>query len=552
MPQVVKTQPTGAFTPHTKSIGAVIFDKPQYDPLTVQLKVADDLDAWGKQKKIEAQAKKKENDKLSADLNFDDKGAFPDDVDFFTKGKGELINAQVKLDSTDPNSPDWQKNLREAQRTREWYQSYVTSSAGQWNDYVALKKQFSEAPEKYDGDKFNDWDARVRVTRSPQERRKLFEENPLAPPKDNLEELTLDMIKKGKDGGVIAPITIKQDYGKTPDGETIQVEQTQLLPEEKSLPLSADWIANNPKIKDAVMSKFQNMSQADIDYYATQAQQKSTGGRTYQPYDIWYNNVVQKYDVKADKTTQFGYTPEREQKAQYDWGEGKKDEDIGAGLLEQVSGAFQGKSEYLQPIKTYLGYDATEARGLSGYQLGTFTDPYGAEKPNYILEAVRTNDGKIMVLTSKALSEEQKRTNKNASDPKAAIEGDKTQMKTSNLYRSYDNTTQLFNDIATGHFGKDGGEKVKVGAQKYATKHGGYSDATAFDEKKIVPMSQEDIKKRDAIYGKKVTLTPVKEGETPFKKTTKEPAPKKADYTKYPKSSDGKWYWDGTQWLAIK
>ena len=61
--QVVKTQPTGAFTQGGAGIGAVIFDRPQYDPQTMALKVQSDLDNWGKQKQAEALLKKKQNDK---------------------------------------------------------------------------------------------------------------------------------------------------------------------------------------------------------------------------------------------------------------------------------------------------------------------------------------------------------------------------------------------------------------------------------------------------------------------------------------------------------
>jgi hypothetical protein len=557
MPQVVKTQPTGAFTQGGAGIGAVIFDRPQYDPQTMALKVQGDLENWAKEKQAEAAKKKAETDKLIADLNFDDKGAFPDDVDYFKEGKNKLIDAQAKLDATDPNSPEWNKNYREAQRVRDWYKSDVTSSSGQWGEFKKIKEQFDADPNKYDKDKFDQWVASVRVTRDPQKRSELFKINPLQAPKEELEDLTIEMIKKGKDAGVISPTNVKRSYGKTPTGEDIMIEQTELFPEEKRVSIAADWISNNGKIKDAVLEKFSAAPQSDIDYYTQKASQLSQKyGKNFKPYDIWYSDSIEKYDTQGEKSTQLGYSPERQQEAQYKWGEGKKLQNQGAGLLEAVSGAFQGKPQYLQPIKTYAGYDAVGIKGLSGYNIGTYTysDKDGVKDvPNKILEVVRTKDGRLMVMTSKSLYDEQIRTAENNT-----LNTDPKKMETARLYIPYDNVTQLFNDIATGHFGKDGGEQIKVGAKEYATKFGGYNDATAFDAAKVVPLSKEEQEKRDEIYGMKVKRVVVEGGEAFPPNKTKQQQPKaetkaaKVDYSKYPQSSDGKWYYDGTQWLPIK
>lgn len=517
--QVVKTQPTGAFTEGGAGIGAVIFDKPQYDPQTMALKVEGDLENWAKEKQAEAAKKKAETDKLIADLNFDDKGAFPDDVDYFKEGKNKLIEAQAKLDGTDPNSPEWNKNYREAQRVRDWYKSDVTSSSEQWGEFKKIKEQFDADPNKYDKDKFDQWVAAVRVTRDPQKRSELFKINPLQAPKEQLEDLTVEMIKKGKDAGVISPTNVKRSYGKTPTGEDIMIEQTELFPEDKRVSLAADWISNNGKIKDAVLEKFSVAPQSDIDYYTQKAAQLSQKySKNFKPYDIWYSDSIEKYDTQGEKSTQLGYSPERTQKAQYDWGEGKKLRNQGAGLLEQLSGAFQGKPQYLQPIKTYAGYDAVGIKGLSGYNIGTYT--YGdKDVPNKILEVVRTKDGRLMVMTSKSLYDEQIRTG-----DKNTLNTDPKKMETARLYIPYDNVTQLFNDIATGHFGKDGGEQVKIGAQEYAKPLKAYNDATAFDASKIVQLSNEEQSKRDEIYGMKVKRVGVTGGEAFPTNKTEQPA----------------------------
>ena len=195
MPQVVKTQPTGAYTTGGQSIGAVIFDKPQYDPATIALKVSDDLDNLAKEKAIEAAKQKAESAKLVADLNFDSKGAFPDDTDYFKQGAEKLKQQVTDLYGYPTNSAEYNKKLQEAELAKSWMQSDVNESAKQWEQYKDSWAKFN--PEKHDQQKFNEWNAKVRLARTPAERRDLFKESPLVDKVGDFQTLLGERMSKG-------------------------------------------------------------------------------------------------------------------------------------------------------------------------------------------------------------------------------------------------------------------------------------------------------------------------------------------------------------------
>lgn len=512
--QVVKTQPTGAFTEGGAGIGAVIFDRPQYDTQTIALKVAADLDDWGKQKQKEKQDAQKVTDALVSDLDFDTKGIYDKDEGYFKDGRAKLRDAMMNLAKYDPSSQEWKKVYGEADKAKRQYSTEVDASINQKSviaDYIAKFKDGD-----YDSTVFNEWLAGIRTANNPMERQKWLSKNPLVKPRQNLEDLTLAKIESGKKGGVIAPTKTKRTYGKSPSGEDIMIEQEELFPEDKRISLASDWISNDPAIKDSVFQKFSEISPIEVEHYTKKAEELSKKyNRTFKPYDAWYMDRIEKYDVPTEKATQLGYTPERTEAAQWNYGEGMKLKQQGAGLLEQISGAFMGKPEYLQPIKSELGYDVIGVKGLNGYKIGEYQyqDANGViqSAPNSILETIRTKDGRIAVMTT-------------STKLNAKAKAGTGQMETKDLYIIYDNVTQLFNDIATGHFGKDGGELIKKGGIEYATPIGGYNDATAFTADKIVKMKPEDISKRDKIYDQTVVFKPVTGGQPFPAQTTKQPA----------------------------
>ena len=507
------------------TVGAVVFDKPQYDPVTLQMKVMGDLDEWQKERDIEAAKKRADIDKFALSLTVNPDGIHPNDTEGLKQRMDALQDKVANVYRYQQGTPQFIAAKADAQKAQEEAKLFVAASKAQNESLQALTKQFD--PTKYDDEHFKEWFRKASEANNPYDRQKLMNETGLVPKRSNLEDLTLEKLEAANKAGLLKPTETKYSYGKTPSGEDISVTQTETLTEPQRLKLASDWISNDPKIKNAVMEKFSELSPTDIDFYTKKtADLNQKYGASYYPYDVFYANNLEKYANKETKRAQMGYSPERTQAAQYEYGEGKKLKTQGAGLLEAVSGAFQGKPEYLQPIKTYSGYDAVGIRGLNNYTLGT-TQVMTKDGPksvnNNILETIRTPDGKLMVMSTKTLYDEKVR--QGYIDPKTGLEytpdelsGKKLQpLQTSRLYITYDNATQLFNDIATGTFGKDGGEQIKIGAIEYAKPLGGYNDATAFKSEAIVPMSEEDKAKRDAIYGKSVQLKPIEKGTTPFK-----------------------------------
>ena len=120
--QVVKTQPTGAFTQGGAGIGAVIFDRPQYDPLQVSMKVGEDLDAWAQNKAKENAAKRKVLDDMTKDLEVAQKDFLPEGADHMRAAKDELIDKQTNwlslASAYGDRSPQAIEAYKEAQKAK--------------------------------------------------------------------------------------------------------------------------------------------------------------------------------------------------------------------------------------------------------------------------------------------------------------------------------------------------------------------------------------------------------------------------------------------------
>lgn len=107
--QVVKTQPTGAFTQGGAGIGAVIFDRPQYDTAKIAMQVSNDLDAWDKRNKQEAANRQKQYQKLIADLDFDTTGVLNNDrprIKELSQSTIETLSSALQTNSPE----DWAKH----------------------------------------------------------------------------------------------------------------------------------------------------------------------------------------------------------------------------------------------------------------------------------------------------------------------------------------------------------------------------------------------------------------------------------------------------------
>ena len=297
MPQVIKTQPTGAFTTGGQSTGAVIFDKPQYDPTTIALKVADDLDTWSKERAVEAAKVKADKDKLVADLSFDSKGAFPDDTEYFKEGAKNLISSQATLAGLETNNPQFGEALKKANIDKSWLQSDVNESTKQWEQFKLIEASADAGIKegKIDAAKYKDWVARVRVTRSPQERRKLFEENPIqeAPVSLNtsidnaLKEHKADVTKKVVSKGGVITEESKEKRFSDADLDPVNGLPMSLYASDPKVRNAANVIFENGaklKAKDpTTLTSDERSSMGLFDYYTDEASKLSAGGKYVPP-----------------------------------------------------------------------------------------------------------------------------------------------------------------------------------------------------------------------------------------------------------------------------
>lgn len=562
-------QPSGSMLPNQASsrVGAVIFDKPQYDPLTVQMRVNAELDDFAKQKQAQAEKQKADTAKLVADLNFDAKGIYDQDNQYFIEGKKKLVDAQAEIYKYDPNSSEFRDALGKAKKEQGFYAVEAQASAMHKDMLASAIKDFD--PTKHDKKYFDEWIVGMRTAPNIQERMKVAGKNPFKPIQKTLEEKTLKLFDEAQKAGLVKPIAVKQEYGRTPDGEGILIEKEEILPESKSLDLAQGWLANSD-VKNDVLDQYRQLPESEQSYYLNRAKELSEKystkdqAKVYDPISVYYSqSVLDKYNVGSQKRTQLGFSPKQQQEAEFMYSEGEQDaKKVGESLVKLVSGIVQGKPEYLKPARLDYGgrqVNAVRAQGLNGFKLGTYeylntTSGQRQVLPNEIKDVLRMPDGRVMVMTSETYDREYQRTKG------SGTKGDESKMETANLYIPYTSATQLYNDVVTGNYKGQGEQKFRTSGMEWVKENvpNAYLGATGFDASKIAPLSEEEQEKRDAIYGLRVVRKQenlpkeVGVGEI-FKPQPKtEPKKVKVDYTKYPQSSDGKWYYDGKQWVAIE
>jgi hypothetical protein len=503
-------QPSGSMLPNQASagVGAVIFDKPQYDPLTVQMRVNAELDDFAKQKQAQAEKQKADTAKLVADLNFDAKGIYDQDNDFFIDGKRKLIDANAKLYSLEPNTQAFRDAEKEAKRLQGFYSVEAQASAMHKDMLANAIKDFD--PTKHDKKYFDEWIVGMRTAASIEERNKVAGKNPFMPIQKTLEEKTLRLFDEAQKAGLVKPIAVKQEYGRTPDGEGILIEKEEILPENKSLDLAQGWLANSD-IKNDVLEQYSQLPESEQSYYLNRAKELSQKystkdqAKVYDPISVYYSqSTLDKYNVGSQKRTQLGFSPKQQQEAEFMYSAGEQDaKKVGESLVKLVSGIMQGKPEYLKPARLEYGgrqVNAVRAQGLNGFKLGTyeyFNDKSGQRQilPNEIKDVIRMPDGRVMVMTSQSYDKEYQRT-----------EGDESKMQIASLYIPYTSATQLYNDVVTGNYKGQNEQKYRTSGMDWVKDNfpDAYLGATGFDASKVAPLSQEEQEQRDAIYGLKV------------------------------------------------
>jgi len=192
-------QPSGSMLPNQASagVGAVIFDKPSLDAAQVQRNVDADLDNFARKKAADNAKVVAEKNALIADLKFDDKGVFPDDKGYFKGGKEELIKANERLYSLEPNTQAFREAEKEAKRLQGYFSSEAVQSAEQWKQFQEIDKDFNANPDKYDQKVYKEWLGRVRTNQNPEKRNALFQENPLVPKVGNFQQMLGERLTKG-------------------------------------------------------------------------------------------------------------------------------------------------------------------------------------------------------------------------------------------------------------------------------------------------------------------------------------------------------------------
>lgn len=508
-------QPSGSMLPNQASarVGAVIFDKPQYDPLTVQMRVNAELDDFAKQKQAQAEKQKADTAKLVADLNFDAKGIYDQDNQYFIDGKSKLIDANAKLYSLEPNTQAFRDAEKEAKRLQGFYSVEAQASAMHKDMLANAIKDFD--PTKHDKKYFDEWIVDMRTAASIEERNKVAGQNPFTPIQKTLEEKTLKLFDDAQKAGLVKPISVKQEYGRTPDGEGIFIEKEEILPENKSLDLAQGWLANSD-VKNDVLEQYSQLPESEQNYYLNRAKKLSEKystkdqAKVYDPISVYYSqSVLDKYNVGSQKRTQLGFSPKQQQEAEFMYSEGEQDaKKVGESLVKLISGIMQGKPEYLKPARLEYGgrqVNAVRAQGLNGFKLGTYeylntTSGQRQVLPNEIKDVLRMPDGRVMVMTSETYDREYQRTKG------SGTKGDESKMETANLYIPYTSATQLYNDVVTGNYKGQNEQKYRTSGMDWVKDNfpDAYLGATGFDASKIAPLSEEEQEKRDAIYGLRV------------------------------------------------
>ena len=159
----------------------------------------------------------------------------------------------------------------------------------------------------------------------------------------------------------------------------------------------------------------------------------------------------------------------------------------------------------LQPDKTRSGKDAIFVKGISGnYSIGKTADG----KDNPILEVIRTENGKLHVMTANDLEREMERT-KTYDETSKEFVYDPKKYQDTRLYKTYDNVTQLWNAINKT-------ESLGSGGLRFADiKKARIGDGVSIDEKKLVgELTPEQKQKRDEVYGKKLSYVSIPKTES--------------------------------------
>lgn len=584
MPQVVKTQPTGAFTTGGQSTGAVIFDRPQYDPTTIALKVADDLDTWSKERAAEQDKARKEISELTKDLDFTvekGKGMLPSVAAAFESQREDAIKAGMEAEKIGYKSGVGSPEFIEAKTKLNMAKNRMLRT---YNDGVAgfeMVKQY--ANKEYDKQKTDLEQVPVKLAKTlaipylnPNgEVNKDWESSVMglqAPPRlPTMEEDVMENLQDAEKAGALKPETVK--FEKTTidpvSGDAIQIEKTTTMPDAKAKLMAESHLAD-PRKSNRVKGVWADMeSRVDANgknidptylYYTNEA--AKTGDN---PMALWLSQKYKGYAVDREQRNSLGMPYASKKELDLKYGR-EEDRDLAAPLLEKADAMIQGAPQYLSVGEDFYGNKVPKIEELKGMNLGKTnigdkTVPDEVLDNYYVKGTPNDRFGVIYVMTNSSYSNEYKRVSEKFIEENPEKKDDEIpqsylmdNMQKKNLYQPIGNTTQLFNKMLANIEDPEKKQKMLKGADALAKELGASGGGGTYKTGGFYkPKATGDIIKKEIISSQGKKEEPAKAGEV---KVTQTPAEKKTtvkvDYSKMPKSSDGKWYWDGKAWQAIK
>lgn len=422
----------------TPTVGAVVFDKPQYDPVTLQMKVMGDLDEWQKERDVEAAKKRADIDKFALSLTVNPDGIHPSDSAEFEQKMNTLQDKVANVYRYQQGTPQFIAAKADAQKAQEEAKLFVAASKSQNKFLQALTNKFD--PNKDDDEHFKEWFRKSSEANNPYDRQKVMNEAGLIPKKKTFFDVVGDEVEKFKptlnkvvksDGGIIKEIS--EENFMTPQQLDPTIDNS--IP--SSMYASSNEIRNgaNEYIKRGYELQNQDPStltpeekaQAElVKKYTEQAAAASVNGKTVLPQYFYISETagLRGYTKKSEESK--GETKAAEEAAKVGGGRAQAKNNA-IGLAKFLSQTAVGDPEiYNQTTNANAlgGWSGTfyGAKPFTAIQLGTFSKegPKFDKDGNPIEGATETKDipnfiqyfwwdnGKLRVATDQSIYEYKK------------------------------------------------------------------------------------------------------------------------------------------------
>lgn len=406
-----------SYTGNPESVGAVYFSQP-VDLLGMQERQGDRLAQAVQYRNQRNLVKKKIASDMLGDLNVDFKGIMDSDAPYFKSKAAELatLYAQALQQGQDPSNPAFLEANTRFQSAKNQLLSEVQGSAAQKAIFMDVAKSYD--PTKHADKTLQDLGAFRLAT--PAERQKM----------------TLALTEKPKDlqtiiGGKLKGLDLKpqnvptekgQFYSITTDpktGRDIMVQQTETIPLNMAANLMRGFETDND-FMDTAEAAWSGIQGTPTEQYYNQlaADYQQKGLPVSNAFDAFKLQQIYLNSQKDKQLSSLG-----ENIYAKDALEGRKDKDEARGLYLDITKAFAGDPQKLQPdyyesMRTTDKFgkptkiNITAVKGYEGRPLGVFN--YQVEQdgvkeikqaPNIIQKTFRLEDGRLGVITTKSKKE---------------------------------------------------------------------------------------------------------------------------------------------------